>query len=123
MALDPQAHGHERRQQTRHKLDDDVQVVNADSGKTLGIIADLHNNGFMLAGTGKVKTDRVYNIKLLLPRHVNGLSEVAFQAECLWISNSMSEESSLFWAGFQILPDTQRSLLSVNDVIAEFSAK
>ncbi len=111
----------DRRQDTRHKLDDTVQVLDVDSGKVLGTLADLHSGGFLLVSSGNgVEVERVYAIKLLLPRHINGCSEVAIKAECLWVGEPMAEVQGLVWAGFHIFPESVRSLIGIDEVVAEF---
>ncbi|WP_317930364.1 hypothetical protein [Halioxenophilus sp. WMMB6] len=110
----------ERRSAKRHKLDDRIQAVDQTTGKELGTIADLHEGGFMLVSRGAVVMETVYTVKLLLPRHINGCSEATLQAECLWISEAMVDSPDVVWAGFQIIPDSYRSLISMAEVIAEF---
>jgi len=71
------------------------------------------------SGNG-VEVERVYAIKLLLPRHINGCSEVAIKAECLWVGEPMAEVQGLVWAGFHIFPESVRSLIGIDEVVAEF---
>lgn len=116
----PDSHA-DRRQETRYHLDDTVLVMDVETETVLGSIADLHSGGFLLVSSGgAVETDRTYSIKLLLPRHINGCSEVAVKAECLWVGEPMAECQGLVWAGFHIFKDSLRSLISIDEVVTEF---
>ena len=111
----------DRRRDKRYRLDDTVQVLDVDRDSVLGSIADLHAGGFLLVSSGAdIETERTYSIKLLLPRHINGCSEVAVKAECLWVGEPMAECQGLVWAGFHIFEDSLRSLISIEEVVTEF---
>jgi len=120
MAEDNRYSGVERRRGPRYRLDDNVQVWNLDTDSELGVVADLHSKGFMLMCPKGANKGHCYHIKMLLPRHINGCSDLTLKADCLWTAESMTESHDLMWAGFEFIPDSLRALISIDDVISEF---
>lgn len=115
--------GSERRSETRYLLDDTLQVIDTELGEELGTLLDLHHQGFMVMCPKGAQQGHVYTIKLLLPRHIDGCSDLNLQAQCLWVADSMSEADAFKWAGFSIVPDSVRSLIGIKEVIAEFGVE
>lgn len=121
MVQGPESGSHERRKLERHKVNDTISVVDFNNQAALGTLVDLHTEGFMLIGSLVQETGRIYSLRFELPRHINGCSDVILSAECLWLAPAMSDDNSLRWAGFQIQPGSIRSLLTIEDILGEFS--
>lgn len=115
--------GADRRRAPRFRLDDTLQVVDAHDGQEIGQVMDMHQQGFMLMCPQGAEQGREYQIKLLLPRHIDGCSELSMAAHCLWVAEPMTESLALNWAGFSIVPDSVRSLISLDDVLSEFGVE
>ena len=113
----------ERRSELRYELDDSVQVVDQSTESTLGVILDLHTSGFMLMCPNGAEQSQIYSLKFLLPRHINGCSELTLRATCLWAAESMSESQPMQWAGFSLLAINDHSVINLQDIVTEFGVE
>lgn len=98
----------EKRRQVRVPVHDEICVRDTDSGNELGVLANVHEEGFMLISDGGLKEDKHYQVVFELPEQ----SHLNLGAECLWISETGTGDQ--IWAGFQItcLPDAERQRLA-----------
>lgn len=101
-----------RRSLTRHKLGAQVEVVNQITGVTLGVLVDIHLEGFMLMGSEQLKPEHLYQIKLRVDGLDGSLDEgIELGIDCLW-ARAMAQEGR-FWAGCRIIdvsPDAREKL-------------
>ncbi|MBQ0713454.1 MAG: PilZ domain-containing protein [Porticoccus sp.] len=109
-----------RRGLTRHKLGAQVEVVNQITGVTLGVLVDIHLEGFMLMGSEQLKSEHLYQIKLRVDGLDGSLDEgIELGIDCLW-ARAMAQEDR-FWAGCRIIdvsPDAREKLVQL---ISEFT--
>jgi hypothetical protein len=109
-----------RRGLTRHKLGVQVEVVNQITGVTLGVLVDIHLEGFMLMGSEQLKPEYLYQIKLRVDGPDGSLDEcIELGIDCLW-ARAMAQENR-FWAGCRIIdvsPDAREKLAQL---ISEFT--
>lgn len=101
-----------RRSLPRHKLGAQVEVVNQITGVTLGVLVDVHLEGFMLMGSEQLKPEHLYQIKLRVDgpdgNHGGGIE---LGVDCLW-TRAMAQ-GDRFWAGCRIIgvsPDAREKL-------------
>lgn len=90
----------EKRRQARIPVDEEISVRDIVSGKELGILANIHVEGFMLISDGGLKEDNLYQIRLEVNSDKN-TEDCSIGAECLWISDTGTGDQ--VWAGFQIM--------------------
>ncbi|BFM05734.1 hypothetical protein [Halioxenophilus aromaticivorans] len=120
MTDQPLGQDSDRRSEPRYPLDDNVQVIDLGNDSTLGVIMDLHSHGFMLMCPKGAEQSLTYSLKFLLPRHINGCSELALHATCLWTAESMSESEDMQWAGFAVVSVSEHAVIRLQDIVAEF---
>jgi hypothetical protein len=87
---------HEKRSRPRLPVNLDVFVRDRISGLLLGKLANIHEEGFMLIGSGDLREDALYPVRI----EANELSLDA-GVECLWTSETGSGDQR--WAGFTFL--------------------
>lgn len=109
-----------RRSLPRHKLGAQVEVVNQITGVTLGVLVDVHLEGFMLMGSEQLKPEHLYQIKLRAVDLNGNLEEsIELGVDCLW-TRAMAQ-GDRFWAGCRIIdvsPDAREKLAQL---ISEFT--
>ncbi len=97
---------YEKRAKTRLVVTDEVLVRDRVNNLLLGKLANIHEEGFMVIGSGAMLEDHVYEVQLDASN-----ASVRASAECLWTSETGSGEN--LWAGFTFLevqPDDQEKL-------------
>ncbi len=100
----------DKRRQSRVPVDDEICVRDVDSGRELGVLANVHKDGFMIISDGGLKEDKLYDVRFEL-RDGDAKEELDLGADCLWISETGTGDQ--IWAGFQItrLSDAARDRL------------
>lgn len=89
-------HDSEKRSKTRLAVTLEILVRDRLSGLILGKLANIHEEGFMVIGSGDMREDALYQVRLEAPE-----MEVHAGAECLWISETGTGDK--LWAGFTFL--------------------
>lgn len=92
---------HERRQHNRYTTSQSLELVERHSGKRLGRLVDLSQDGFMLFSESPMTADAVIECSLLLNPSTACADTIDFVADCLW--SRLSEDSLHCWAGFHII--------------------
>lgn len=109
----------DKRSQIRIPVDAEICVRDVQSGVELGILANVHEDGFMVISDGGLREDHLYQ---LMFETEPGLAPAEYMlgAECLWISETGTGDQ--IWAGFQIvdLPDKARAQLV--DLVTQYEA-
>ena len=103
----------DRRQHSRHATPFVIEVSDLHSGRRLGRLVDLSEEGFMLASELPPEADTLWECRLQLDAPVEGVTEVRLGADCLWSRPGEGGQSG--WCGFQIidLADDQAEALAV----------
>ena len=91
----------ERRQHHRHQTGLTVEVFDRHSGRSLGRLADLSSEGFMLCGVDVPNVDSVWDCRLIPRPPLDGIGEIQLGADCLWSRGGSNGQ--LGWAGFHII--------------------
>ncbi|MDX2349327.1 MAG: PilZ domain-containing protein [Porticoccus sp.] len=109
-----------RRSLTRHKLGAQVEVVNQITGVTLGVLVDIHLEGFMLMGSEQLKSEHLYQIKLRVDGLDGSLDEgIELGIDCLW-ARAMAQEDR-FWAGCRIIDVSPEAREKLAQLISGFT--
>lgn len=100
----------EKRRQARIPVDDEIVVRDLVSGKELGVLANIHVEGFMVISDGGLKEDNIYQVGLELNEN-EAVDDCSIGTECLWISDTGTGDQ--VWAGFQIMEmsETAKNLI------------
>lgn len=75
---------HEKRKLSRLKLLRQLRIVDRDSYKRLGHLADIHTMGMMVISEQRLEPKVVHNIKIELAETLDGREEIELSAKVLW---------------------------------------
>ncbi len=100
-----------KRRLDRKKTRQELRVVNSMNGELLGVVANLHEEGFMLLGAIGVKEGGVYQTQLVFTEPVDGRESLQLGVECLWLNET--DVGTQMWAGFHIIDvaDADKALI------------
>ncbi len=101
----------ERRRLPRLQLDLQVELLDQASGDTLGVLVNVHLEGFLMMGGLTLKPDHLYTVQLRPISSVPTLEPVTLTMDCLW-TRAMGQQDRV-WAGCQIVdlsPDEKQKL-------------
>lgn len=91
----------DRRQHSRQATPFVIEVSDLHSGRRLGRLVDLSEEGFMLASELPPEADTLWECRLQLDAPVEGVAEVRLGADCLW--SRPGADNQHCWAGFHII--------------------
>jgi hypothetical protein len=103
----------DRRQHSRHTTQLNIEVLDLHSGRRLGRVVDLSEDGFMLVSEHPPEADSVWECRLVLTPPLDGIHEIRLGADCLW--SRAGEAGQNGWCGFHIidLADDQITALAL----------
>ena len=90
----------DRRQHSRHSTQLNIEVLDLHSGRRLGRVVDLSEDGFMLVSESPPEADSVWQCRLVLDQPLDGIHEIRLGADCLW---SRVDPGHSGWCGFHII--------------------
>ena len=91
----------EKRRAIRRDVAVDLPLVDVNTGRVVGDLANISYEGFMILSNRDVAQNSVFQLSLALPKRINGVDAIYFGAESLWCSPS--GKSSKFWVGFHLI--------------------
>ena len=91
----------DRRQHSRHSAQLNIEVLDLHSGRRLGRVVDLSEDGFMLVSETPPEADSVWECRLVLDQPLEGIHEIRVGADCLWSRPAESGQNG--WCGFHII--------------------
>lgn len=98
---------HENRSSPRKQLNEHIDVLDINSEKPLGTLVNISTGGFMLFSNNPLDTNRLFQVRLLIPESVVG-ETLELGAESLWCSDA--SDSGGYWTGFQIIDISDRGI-------------
>lgn len=114
----------ERRRLPRLQLDLQVELVDQASGDTLGVLVNVHLEGFLMMGGLTLKPDHLYTVELRPITPVPSLEPVTLTMDCLW-TRAMGQQDRV-WAGCQIIdlaPEERQKLAAMIEQFAHEAAE
>lgn len=101
----------DRRQNSRHTPELNMELYDLHSGKRLGRIVDLSAEGLMLFSDAPLEVDSVWECRLVLDEPVDSIGEIRLGADCLWSRPGANGQHG--WSGLHIidLADDQAAAL------------
>jgi hypothetical protein len=90
----------EQRRGPRIQIEEQVEVSDTNSGRTLGQLVNLSSEGLMLVGANCVAPGTVYQLSVPLNSSAK-VEPLLIGAESLWCSDA--NDSGFYWTGFQII--------------------
>ena len=90
-----------RRRIARKEIQQAVTVTDLIRNIEIGRLANLHQEGFMIIGGHEVRENCLYQLAFDLNYGAGQIQRIMLGAECLWVSETGSDEQC--WAGFNII--------------------
>ncbi len=91
----------ESRRRERKEVDQPIAVKDALLDAEVGQVVNIHEEGFMLIGSGKIRENCLYQLSMHLSKEVDSRSNISVGAECLWLKET--DSGTQYWAGFHII--------------------
>ncbi len=103
------------RARERRELQQQINVFDTVSQRSLGRLVNIHREGLMLLVEAPIQVDALYQIVIQLPQPLDGRSELPLGVDCLWLKEL--DESGNFWAGFQIIDISAQDMDVVDSLL------
>jgi hypothetical protein len=104
-----------RRQLRRHKLSEEIAILDSSRSEAMGKLVDIHQEGLLLLGKPFV-IDSLHQFSLMLPNSINGQTHIEIGVECLWCQASIDDDT-LFWVGFTIIDKSKNATAGIQSLI------
>ncbi len=91
----------EKRYRSRRQVDMPIQVIDCNTLETLGMLANISTNGFMLISEQRIDPNRIYQLRLEFTQPIDGIDAIECGAESLW--SDSAEDDPACWNGFHII--------------------
>lgn len=111
--------GNEQRKSKREQTIFYLEVFDAEIEQVLGRVVDMTADGVMLIHEHPLAVNRIYQLRIMLPRELAGSSQLQFKAECRWCRKSVNEQ--FFDAGLRITDISAEDGLRVKMVMKYYS--
>lgn len=125
--MDPTQTFESRRKHPRHRLRDAVSVINQNTGASVGLIANLSQEGIMLVNSAPLHADCIYQVCLFVePGVIDGSPDghrIEMGIDCLWNSPAEGTAASTYWSGCQIIDIAEKDFELVQKLIALAAVK
>ncbi len=113
--------GSNKRRLARHDIEDGVVVKDEVTAVIVGRLVNIHAEGLMVMGDVALVPENLYQLSLFLPKEIGGHRYVGLGVDCLWVRDSGSESSPVFWSGCQIIDCSDEARAVINGLIEEMS--
>lgn len=105
----------ERRVKRRHEINAFISVKDKIRNVVIGQVANLHEEGLMLAGQA-LATNATYQLQLQLPYTIHSQQEIDLGVECLW-QQAMSKDVDLYFSGCIIISKSELTSVCIESLI------
>jgi hypothetical protein len=110
--------GIEKRKRRRWELIFFLRVFDEQSGKLLGHVVDIHEEGLMLLSEKPIELNRDYDLALEMPNiDRSGRKKVSLKAHAIW--QSADANPDLVDTGFQLINPKKDAVRTIGDLIEE----
>ncbi len=96
-----------------------LRVFDIDNRQILGHLTDISTEGLMLVSDQIIEIDKVYNVKLILPKEVSGRTEVGFKIRSLWTRADANPDFHI--NGFNFDEINNEQMILIDKLNEEFS--
>lgn len=96
-----------------------LEVIDAEIDQPIGRLVDITTEGVMVVHDSPLAVHREYQVKILLPRELNGSSTIEFKAECRWCRLSVNQD--YFDAGLRIVEVSNNDRIRMEMVMKYYS--
>ena len=94
----------EKRQLDRQSVSREIDVVELGSGRLVGRLVNIHEQGLMLLGGGDMECNHLYRLRLETE------PTIELEVDCLWINEASGEGN---WVGCQITEISAEALVQL----------
>ena len=108
----------EKRRYPRKPMEQSAEVLDNDTGASLGVLEDVSRGGFSLLTDQGVRPSEVRNVTLILPGPQGSSHVVKLVAECVWCQ-SLSDSRD-FSAGFILRDINDQDAVALNYFIRDY---
>jgi len=91
----------EMRSQSRTEVSEVIRVIDTQTGKTIGQLVNISEEGFMLLGSQRISENSIFQLSLESESAAQGISPILIGAENLWCHST--SDKTQHWAGFYII--------------------
>ncbi len=109
----------EKRRLKRKQLIYYLNVFDRNSGERVGQLVNITTEGLMLTSEAPVKTNTVFQLRLVLPEEIKGREQITFDARSMWCTKSVNPE--FYDIGFQLVNISQEAAQIIESLIFGFS--
>jgi len=88
-----------KRKEEREKVSG-FRIYDKITGQFIGSLGDISTAGMMLVCEKPVETN-IFQLRLDLPKEINGIKQIDFEAECTWCTKGVIP--NFYCAGFKFL--------------------
>ncbi len=108
----------EKRRYPRKSMEHPTEVLDNDTGVSIGVLEDVSRGGFNLLTDQGIRPSEVRNVTLLLPGPQGSTHTVSLSAECIWCQ-SLGDRND-FSAGFQLKTIEDQDAVALNYFIRDY---
>lgn len=90
-----------QRNRPRKNTPHPVKVMDVETGRLFGRVVDITADGMMLVGSEPVDTGRTFQLRIVLPRMVDGKMDITVHAEAVW--SRQDNNPSYFKSGYRFV--------------------
>lgn len=108
-----------RRSRSRVQINLDATLVDQQSGKQMGKVVNMHQEGMMIiAHSDVVEEDKLYQANLVVNQPGEGFKEIPLGLDCMW--RKKLEHGIGYWAGFRIISASKEAMEEITTLIEVF---
>jgi hypothetical protein len=96
-----------------------LRLFDQKSSDIIGHLTDISTAGLMLVSTRPIEKDRVFQVRLILPREVAGRTELQLKIKCVWCRPDPIPNFHI--AGFQFVEIDLQQKKMIDALHEEFS--
>ena len=96
-----------------------LEVVDVEIDQPTGRLVDLTAEGLMLIHEHPLAINRLYQLRILLPKKLGGASQVECTAECRWCRPSVNTD--FFDAGLRIVDLSEEDAARIDMIMKYYS--
>ena len=112
------AHIQEKRRFPRKPLQQPAEVLDNDTGVSLGVLEDVSRGGFSLVTSQKFRLAEHRNVTLILPGPLGTHHLVVMTAECIWCQSIGRKQD--YAVGFSLKLIEDQDLVALNYFIRDY---
>ena len=108
----------QERKSTRKALIYYLEVLERESGQTIGRSIDITVDGIQLVSETPLEVGRVYELNLQLPEEIQETSEILFDSRC--VRSEKDPHSGYFYSGLQFKDQTPNDASIIELLISDY---